>query len=138
MSTVPRDIVKNVSQSFVFRKYFSVVLVGHLCWEPFAMANYPISHFTDLGIPVLCIHDSFVIDYRCGAALKKVMRRASSQSVGEELDLSHNYLGLGEVPESRREDYKELRRLDRAPGYLERKRWFEERKYDGRQKVELG
>jgi hypothetical protein len=102
------------------------------------IAALVISHFTDLGIPVLCIHDSFVIDYRCGAALKKVMRRASSQIVGEELDLSHNYLGLGEVPESRREDYKELRRLDRAPGYLERKRWFEERKYDERQKVELG
>jgi hypothetical protein len=89
-----------------------------------------INHFTRRDVPVLCIHDSFLIDYNHSLALKAVMKLAARAEVGRPIATSHNYLGLDEIerddPE-RAEDYAWVRRRERCPEYLTRQRLFGER-----------
>lgn len=84
------------------------------------MAERVLRLFTAKNIPLLCIHDSFIVDYNYGRALKAAMRSAASTVVGGQVDLSNNYMGLDEVPEERKQDYANVRTLDRTRGYLER------------------
>jgi hypothetical protein len=72
-------------------------------------------------LTVLCIHDSFVIDYNHSTYLNRAMSVASNAILGEELETSHNYVGLDVLEgDPHRDDYIEFRRLDRSRGYLER------------------
>jgi hypothetical protein len=80
--------------------------------------------FTYQNIPILCVHDSFIVDYNFGNALKTAMRTAARTVVGSEIHLSNNYLGLDEVPEERKDDYRDVRFLNRSGGYLGRKKLF--------------
>jgi hypothetical protein len=57
------------------------------------------SVFTYQNIPILCVHDSFIVDYNFGSALKEVMKTAARTVVGSEIHLSNNYPGLDEAPD---------------------------------------
>lgn len=52
------------------------------------IAEHVLRHFTALGIPVLCIHDSFIIDYRFAGQLRAAMTAASREVVGIPLTVS--------------------------------------------------
>lgn len=95
-------------------------------------------HFTGLGVPVLSVHDSFIIDYSRVGELKRVMADASREVVGRELPVSFVGLGLDEVDDKMREDLKSWRdeRVERCDGYLARKSAWEKR--TGREVVPWG
>jgi len=46
------------------------------------IANMVIDHFTQQSVPVLCIHDSFIINYKLGDELQHVVREATYQLTG--------------------------------------------------------
>lgn len=46
------------------------------------------NHFTKQGIPVLSVHDSYIIDYMKVAELRHVMAEASKAVVGQPLPTS--------------------------------------------------
>jgi hypothetical protein len=50
------------------------------------IANLVIDYFTQQGIPVLCIHDSFVIQHDKESELKQVLHNASVQIAGKGID----------------------------------------------------
>ena len=80
-------------------------------------------HFTEQGVPVLSVHDSYIIDYTRIAELKEVMAAASEQVVGVPLPTSNKFFGLDEQGERTSDhfrDYIIYRQTARSPGYLER------------------
>jgi hypothetical protein len=83
-------------------------------------------HFTDQGVPVLSVHDSFIVDYSRVGELKRVMAEASEAVVGKPLPVSWGGLGLDEVECDQLEDLKQWREqsIVRSEGYLARmKAW---------------
>lgn len=94
------------------------------------IANHVLTGMTRKGIPVLCVHDSFIVDYEHGQLLKTVMHRVSQHVVGHPIPVSNNYQGLDEVRASNPElvdDYERMRHLDRCHEYRVRQRLFAER-----------
>ena len=80
-------------------------------------------HFTDQGIPVLSVHDSYLIDYTRVGELKQVMADASEAVVGVPLPTSNQFFGLGEregIPAYVIQDYIKWRQTARSEGYLRR------------------
>ncbi|MHA7829053.1 MAG: hypothetical protein ACX93P_16010 [Roseovarius sp.] len=80
----------------------------------------------DESLSVLCVHDSFIVDYRRVKRLHFLMARSSRRVVGRVLPTAHEWLGLDEVPEDRREDYAEIRRIEPTRGSRERRAAFED------------
>lgn len=94
------------------------------------IASRIINYFTRRDIPILCVHDSFLINYRLARKLKIVMDAVARSMIGCPISLSNNYFGLDEVERQSPdlvEDYMLMRRRDRCPEYLIRKRLFSER-----------
>ncbi|WP_171211866.1 hypothetical protein [Ruegeria sp. HKCCA5426] len=94
------------------------------------MASMVIRHFTRQKIPVLCIHDSFLIGYSYAIRLKTAMNLAAKRVLGCPVALSNNYLGLDEVERSTPslvDDYMDMRHLPRTHAYRVRQRIFSER-----------
>ncbi|QAX30615.1 hypothetical protein [Leisingera sp. NJS204] len=94
------------------------------------MANMLIRAFTRIEIPVLCVHDSFIINYAYAKRLKAGMKASALRVLGQFVEMSHNIRGLDEVREltpDREDDYLEVRHIPRSPGYLGRQRRFQER-----------
>jgi hypothetical protein len=86
--------------------------------------------FTRLQIPVLSVHDSFIIDYSMARRLKSGMGAAAINALGCQVALSNNYLGLDEVQRASPDlvdDYVRLRHRPRCPAYEVRQRIFKER-----------
>lgn len=85
--------------------------------------------FTGLGVPVLSVHDSFIIDYTRVGELKEVMAIASEAIVGKRLPTVQNGLGLLEAfaddPEGKL-DFESWRETARSEGYLSRLLAWEE------------
>ncbi|MCG6560820.1 hypothetical protein MB818_21690 [Ruegeria sp. 1NDH52C] len=54
------------------------------------------NHFTQKGIPVLSVHDSYLVDCRHVGELRQVMRDASEEVTGRPLRLSYNIPGREE------------------------------------------
>ena len=74
------------------------------------------------GLTVLCVHDSFIVNHGHARTLKHAMSLASRGVLGEELEVSSNFVGLDEVEGDRgREDQARLRTLVRTEGYLDRR-----------------
>lgn len=84
-------------------------------------------HFTAQGVPVLSVHDSFIIDYTRVAELKQVMAAASEQVAGVALPVAAKGLGLDEMDADERLDYVEWFQTPRTLRYLGRLRGWEER-----------
>ncbi|RXV58070.1 hypothetical protein C6W92_17175 [Roseovarius sp. A46] len=81
----------------------------------------------ELRLPVLCVHDSFIVDYRHAKLLEDLMKEASINAVGQLLPTSGEWLGLDEVEEVVRDDYADLRRIQPTNGSKERQAMFEAR-----------
>lgn len=80
-------------------------------------------HFTEQGVPVLSVHDSYIIDYTRVGELKAMMATASGEVVGSALPASNQLLGFDEMqgddPDIIR-DYIWWRQTPRSPGYMAR------------------
>jgi hypothetical protein len=90
------------------------------------IAERVLRHFTVQGVPVLSVHDSFIVDYTRVGELKQVMAQVSEVVLGASLKTSNAFIGLDEgvLTDEEIPDYVQWRR-DKAPrsvGYLERMR----------------
>ncbi len=82
-------------------------------------------HFTAQGVPVLSVHDSFIIDYTRVLELKQVMQEAAMAVVGSPLAVSENAVGLDEMwlndtPLHVQQDFIQWTQPVRCDGYLQR------------------
>jgi hypothetical protein len=94
------------------------------------IASHVIDRLTQEGIPVLCVHDSFIIDYEKAEYLKQVMVDATQQVIGCRVTVSWNYMGLDETAKHTPdylEDYITFRHRDPCRQYSTRQRLFTER-----------
>uniref|UniRef100_UPI000D696ED6 hypothetical protein n=1 Tax=Albibacillus kandeliae TaxID=2174228 RepID=UPI000D696ED6 len=64
----------------------------HLMNTDSRIAALVLRSFTRRGIPVLCIHDSFIIGYSKAILLKRAMKLAALRVIGSEVEVSNNYL----------------------------------------------
>lgn len=86
--------------------------------------------FTTQAIPVLSVHDSYIVDYTRVAHLKDVMALASEQVVGKALPAANVLFGLDEYGDAPHEvvlDYINWRQTARSEGYLKRLEGHEKR-----------
>lgn len=67
-------------------------------------------------LPVLCVHDSFIVDYRRTKFLKFLMAKSSKRIVGRVLPIASDWMGWDEVPEEKREDFVDIRRIEPTRG----------------------
>lgn len=87
-------------------------------------------HFAEQGVPVLSVHDSYIIDYTRVAELKWAMAEASEAVVGTALAASNQFFGLDEVDDPAADhvrDYVVWRQTARSEGYLGRLAEHEQR-----------
>ncbi|MDV7146032.1 hypothetical protein R3X27_25475, partial [Tropicimonas sp. TH_r6] len=86
-------------------------------------------HFIAQGVPVLSVHDSFIIDYTRVGELKNLMAQASEEVVGRPLETTGR-VGLDEViadPIFPVDDFIEHWQRERSDGYQRRLAAHEER-----------
>lgn len=85
--------------------------------------------FTRRGIPVLSVHDSFIVPYTHVGLLKRVMTAAARAVVGKALAMESKWLGLDEMNGSSDVllDFQTWRQTERCRGYLGRLTRWEER-----------
>ena len=95
------------------------------------IADRVLTEATRDGIAVLCVHDSFIVDYNHSKYLRELMSRHSSAVVGSPLPVTGEWFGMDAVQADRKEDYAEIRDIPRSFGYQIRKKRFEEGKKDG-------
>jgi len=82
-----------------------------------------LNHFTNQSVPVLSVHDSYIIDYTRVAELREVMATASRDVVGEPLRTTANGIGLdsfADDPPDRVQDFIRWHQSPRCSGYLAR------------------
>ncbi len=89
------------------------------------IAEKVIRTFTVAEIPILCIHDSFIVDYSYSLALIKQMKSASLLHVGKELPVEIGAVGLDSMrangtPEHVINDFIAYRQAERTEGYHQR------------------
>jgi hypothetical protein len=85
------------------------------------------AHFTAQGVPVLSVHDSFIVDYTRVGELKRVMADASKEVVGRALPVSAKALGLDEMEVAYRTDYVAWFQTPRTLGFIERMKDWEDK-----------
>lgn len=84
-------------------------------------------HFTAQGVPVLSVHDSFIIDYTRVTELKRVMAEASAAVVGRAMAVSSNAAGLDEMDPAVRLEFEAWTQRPRCAAYLRRMKAWEAR-----------
>lgn len=94
------------------------------------IANMIIDHYTKQGIPILCVHDSFIIDWKREEELRRIMHSASVQvngkAIQQDAKKNENTLNLKLEANPPLQSGKTTinlsipRRVDRTPQYLER------------------
>ncbi|OIQ40009.1 MAG: hypothetical protein BM558_11555 [Roseobacter sp. MedPE-SW] len=86
-------------------------------------------HFCDQAVPVLSVHDSYLIDYTRVGELKRVMAVASERVCGVALPTANQFYGLDEVDPGAEyvQDYVAFRQVARSEGYLRRMAEHEQR-----------
>ena len=90
------------------------------------IAAWVLRSFTRRGIPVLSVHDSFIVDYTHVGLLRRVMAAAARAVVGKVLAMEAKGLGLDEMTGSSDVllDFQWWRQTARCRGYLRRlSRW---------------
>lgn len=90
------------------------------------IAEIILGEATEQDLPVLCVHDSFIVDYRKTKLLKDLMASASKAVVGQALPIAGDWMGWDEVPEDRRDDFEEVRYVEPTRGSRERQAMFEQ------------
>ena len=91
-----------------------------------------LEHFTDDWTPLLCIHDSFIIDHTRTMEFIEVMHAATTRLLGGPLRISQDYPGLDQFVSSphgyTEADHCSFRGFpERSEGYRRRYRRFLER-----------
>lgn len=89
------------------------------------IADRVLSAATARDLPVLCVHDSFLVDYRETKPLKLLMELSSRGVVGQALPIASDWVGWDELDEDRRDDYVDVRFVEPTRGSRERRRAFE-------------
>lgn len=92
------------------------------------IAERLINVYTAARIPILCIHDSFIVPYTHAHRLKRSMANVARGRVGHELEVDSEGFGLdetGEWSEEHREFFIATKQRPRSEGYLERWKGFE-------------
>lgn len=84
-------------------------------------------HFTQQGVPVLSVHDSFIIDYTRVTELKRVMADASAAVVGRPMAVSASGPGVDEMEPAVRADFETWVQVPRSHAYLRRMKAWESR-----------
>ena len=94
------------------------------------IAEIVLRWFIRKGIPVLSVHDSFIVPYTHVAELKRVMGLAAKRVVGRALSVDASGPGLDEIGGGNdvRLDFQSWRQTPRGDGYLARLRGWEERR----------
>lgn len=94
------------------------------------IAETVLRYFTRRRIPVLSVHDSFVVPYTHAALMKRVMEIASRRAVNIKLGVEANGPGLDELEGDRdvQLDFQSWRQTPRSEGYLLRLKGWEKRK----------
>jgi len=80
-------------------------------------------HFTERGIPVLSVHDSYIVDYRRVSELREAMAEASEAVVGRALPTSIKLPDMpeySEVTDGMLKAHVQNRKNVRCRGYLDR------------------
>ncbi len=76
------------------------------------------------NVPILGVHDSFIVDYRLTKAVKLLMARAATKVCGGEIEIEYDLMGLDEFkaddPDYIIQSYIQDRQSPRTPGYLSR------------------
>ena len=102
-----------------------------LMYRDSQIAERIINHFSEREIPVLCIHDSFIIDHRHSMQLRDFMQAVTRDLFGMTFALSQDYAGIDlfmSNPENRIEQYIQHRSFPPySPGYIHREQRFLER-----------
>ena len=89
-----------------------------------------INHFTNKHIPVLSIHDSYIVPNNLSGELRKVMNEAVREALGGfEINIDQEGIGFDQIQSFRNMDranmssyeFGALKNLDRTNGYMERK-----------------
>ncbi len=89
-----------------------------------------INHFTNKRIPVLSIHDSYIVPNNLSGELRKVMNKAVREALGGfEINIDQEGIGFDQIQSFRNMDranigsyeFGALKNLDRTNGYMERK-----------------
>lgn len=90
------------------------------------IAAWVLRSFTRRGIPVLSVHDSFIVPYTHVGLLRRVMAVAARAVVGKALAMESKWLGLDEMGEDPVVllDFQTWFQTERCRGYLGRlSRW---------------
>jgi hypothetical protein len=94
-----------------------------LTYDDSVIATRVINLFTAAQIPVLCIHDSFIVPYDQVTRLKRTMATVSQAHLGQPLPVEASSLGLDEMagqPDNIRRDFIAWKDRERCSGYLAR------------------
>ena len=100
-----------------------------LMYQDSLISNKVHRHFTSIGVPVLSVHDSYIIDHMRIDELRAVMADASKSVVGISLPTALSLPDLPEyqdVSDQQLQDHIENRKGIRCRGYMERLFTFQE------------
>ena len=95
----------------------------HLMYLDSQITSYIHNHFTSLGVPVLSVHDSYIIDHMRVAEMRQVMAEASEAVMGRALPSAIKLPDMPEyedVTDETLQDHIENRKGLRCVGYVER------------------
>jgi hypothetical protein len=101
-----------------------------LMYQDSQITAYVHRHFTERGVPVLSVHDSYIIDHMRIAELRDVMAEASIAVVGRALPTSIKLPDLPEyahVSDEQLQEHIENRQGIRCVGYMDRLFTYQER-----------
>jgi hypothetical protein len=95
----------------------------HLMYLDSQITSYIHNHFTSLGVPVLSVHDSYIIDHMRVAEMRQVMADASEAVMKRALPSAIKLPDMPEyedVTDEALQDHIENRKGIRCVGYVER------------------
>lgn len=93
-----------------------------------------INHFTKRNIPILSVHDSYIVPNEYSGELRSVMNQATLEEIGIEIDVKQEGIGIDQYrafnaqePFRHYDMIKALPKVERTEGYKRRLAAFQER-----------
>jgi hypothetical protein len=97
---------------------------GELMYLDSRIAESVIEQLTDKSIPVLCVHDSFIVADKQKHELLRAMDRACNQVIGRNIKSDYTkdglFDGFGKSEQTQKEPKKPARKIVRCEGYMRR------------------
>lgn len=104
--------------------FLCAVKWGELMYLDSRIAESVIEQLTDKSIPVLCVHDSFIVADKEKHELLRAMDRACNQVIGRNIKSDYTkdglFDGFGGVNQTQKEPKKPARKIVRCEGYMRR------------------